>query len=72
MENLSRRFAGRKLFIEDIERIVPSFYDLVGSNLKAWQAPPPKAVKSRSDPHPGEATEEDIEKEREAVGLDED
>ncbi len=40
-----KRFSGPRTFIEDIERLVPEFYDLVGSNLKAWQASPPKPVR---------------------------
>ncbi|SDZ14353.1 hypothetical protein SAMN05444004_106206 [Jannaschia faecimaris] len=58
---LGTRFSGRKTFIEDLEAIVPTFYDLVGVNLKAWQAPPPKPVKSRCDPNPGEVEAEDLE-----------
>ena len=49
IEILGKRFAGRKTFIENIERIVPAFYDLVGVNLRAWQAPPPKPVKGQDD-----------------------
>jgi hypothetical protein len=61
VENLGKRFSGRRTFIEDVERIVPSFYDLVGVNLKAWQAAPPKPVKSRNEPDPGELTHADLE-----------
>ena len=38
------RFAGTRAFIEDLERIVPDFYMLVGATLKAWQPPPPQPV----------------------------
>ncbi|SLN39419.1 hypothetical protein [Roseisalinus antarcticus] len=61
VENLGKRFSGRRTFIEDIERVVPSFYDLVGVNLKAWQMPPPKPVKARNDPDPGELMRDDLE-----------
>ncbi|MFC2966816.1 hypothetical protein [Acidimangrovimonas pyrenivorans] len=61
VENLGKRFSGRRTFIEDVERIVPSFYDLVGTNQKAWQAPPPKPVKVRSEPDPGELEHDDLE-----------
>ena len=61
VENLGKRFSGRRTFVEDIERIVPSFYDLVGVNLKAWQAPPPKPVKARHEPDPGELGPDDLE-----------
>ena len=49
VKNLGKRFSGRKTFIEDIEEIVPKFYDLVGVNLRAWQAPPPKPVREQDD-----------------------
>ncbi|WP_093114763.1 hypothetical protein [Salinihabitans flavidus] len=48
VESLGKRFAGRRTFIEDVEQVVPDFYDLVGQYLRAWQAPPPRPVKSRS------------------------
>ena len=37
-------FSGPKAFIEDLERIVPEFYALVGATLKSWQPPPPQPV----------------------------
>ncbi len=58
VERLGQRFYGRRTFIEDLERIVPEFYDSVGANLKAWQPPPPRPVKSRDDVHSPEAAEE--------------
>ena len=61
VENLGKRFSGRRTFVEDVERIVPSFYDLVGVNLKTWQAPPPKPVKARNEPDPGELSTDDLE-----------
>ncbi len=61
VENLGKRFGGRQTFIEDLERIVPTFYDLVGANLKSWQAPPPKPVKSRNAADPGELEMSDLE-----------
>jgi hypothetical protein len=39
-----KRFAGRRTFIEDLESIVPVFYDLVGQHLRAWQPTPPKPI----------------------------
>ena len=59
VEGTGKRFGGRRTFIEDLERIVPEFYDLVGANLKAWQAPPPKAVKSRGSTNPVELEADD-------------
>lgn len=48
IEDLGGRFAGSRTFIEDVERIVPQFYDLVGQYLRAWQPPPPKPVAPKS------------------------
>lgn len=60
VEATGKRFSGRKTFIEDLERVVSEFYDLVGVNLKTWQAAPPKPVKARSAPDPGEIEFEDL------------
>lgn len=60
VENLGKRFSGRKTFIEDVERVTHRFYDLVGANLKAWQAPPPKPIKPRLDEVEEEATSESV------------
>ena len=43
-EPSGKRFSGPKAFVEDLERIVPEFYDLVAVTLKAWQPPPPQPV----------------------------
>lgn len=40
----SRRFSGRSTFIEDLEQIVPEFYDNVGQRLERWVPKPPKPV----------------------------
>jgi len=48
IDSQPKRFAGRRTFIEDLERIVPEFYDLVGQHLRAWQAPPPKPISQPS------------------------
>lgn len=40
----TRRFSGRKTFIEEIEKVVPRFYDSVGQNLERWVPKPPKPV----------------------------
>lgn len=47
VESLGKRFSGRRSFIEDVERLVPVFYDFVGQYLQVWQAPPPRPVKQR-------------------------
>ena len=47
IEDLGSDFSGRRKFIERLEKNITQFYDLVGQHLRAWQAPPPKPVKSR-------------------------
>lgn len=42
----AKRFVGRRTFIERLEACAADFYDLVGQNLRAWQAPPPKPVRA--------------------------
>ena len=37
-----KAFIGRSKFIEELEQIVPSFYEHVGQHLKPWVPPPPK------------------------------
>ena len=56
------RFPGRRTFIEDLEKLVPEFYDSVGQRLRPWTPPPPSIDKSDpasaatavkpSSPHP--------------------
>lgn len=43
----ARRFAGRNTFIQELENLVPRFYDEVGSNLQAWR---PKHSKQLDKP----------------------
>lgn len=47
IENLGADFQAPRKFIERIEKHVTEFYDIVGQHLRAWQAPPPKPVKSK-------------------------
>ena len=47
IDNLGKGFSGRRTFIESLEQIVPDFYDLVGVNLRAWHASPPRPVKGQ-------------------------
>lgn len=65
VDSTGKRFGGRRTFIEDLEAIVPVFYDLVGQNIRAWQPAPPRPVKSKSDeniyPEEWQATEDGIE-----------
>lgn len=61
VEGLGKRYSGRRTFVEDLERIVKGFYDLVAANLKSWHAAPPKPVKHRDAPSPGELEMGDLE-----------
>lgn len=51
VEGSGKRFGGRRTFIEDLEKVVPDFYDLIGQYLRTWQAPPPRPVKARETSH---------------------
>lgn len=48
VEELGPRFSGAKTFIEDLERVVPEYYELVGQHLREWRAAPPKLVERDS------------------------
>ena len=49
IDSNAKRFGGRRTFIEDLETIVPIFYDLVGQNLRAWRPAPPRPVRPKPD-----------------------
>ncbi|MEM8936524.1 MAG: hypothetical protein AAGC77_08970, partial [Pseudomonadota bacterium] len=59
--DLSAKFNSRKKFVEELELIVPQFYETVGQNLKAWVAPPPKVrqPKSADDKNPDSVNQKD-------------
>lgn len=46
LRELGGRFSGNKTFIEDLETLVPEFYDRIGQKLRAW-VPPPPPIKKR-------------------------
>lgn len=54
IKDIARRFSGRSTFIEDLEKMIPEFYDNVGCHLRAWTPPPPPIAKDdpihESDP----------------------
>ncbi|WP_169730790.1 hypothetical protein [Leisingera aquimarina] len=59
VERTGARFSGRKTFIEDLEAVVPEFYELAAAHLRAWQPGPPQPVKK--------ASMEDVEVEEEGA-----
>lgn len=66
MADLGHSFAGNKIFIEELGKAVPHFYQQVGQRLGAWVAPPPKLrrrvpVEGKSDAGDVEARQGDTE-----------
>lgn len=47
--DLGAKFNSRKKFIEELEGLVPEFYENVGQHLQAWIAPPPKMNKEKRE-----------------------
>ena len=45
IRDVAGRFSRRRVFIEDLEKLVPEFYDQVGQHLRPWVAPPPSIDK---------------------------
>ena len=45
VKDLAGRFSGPRNFIEDLEDLVPEFYDRIGQNLRPWTPPPPSIDK---------------------------
>ena len=48
--DLGHRFSKPRIFIEELEKAVPEFYERVGQNLRSWVRPAPKVKEERSDP----------------------
>ncbi|WP_323127255.1 hypothetical protein [Marinobacter sp. JSM 1782161] len=46
--DLAGKFSGRKVFVEELEKAVPHYYQEAGQWLKAWTPPPPKIEKRQS------------------------
>lgn len=45
IRDIGGRFPGRRTFIEELEKLVPNFYEEVGQHLRAWSPPPPTIAK---------------------------
>ena len=45
IRDIAGRFSGRRTFIEDLENLIPEFYDRIGQNLRPWAPPPPSIDK---------------------------
>jgi len=48
VRDLAAKFASKRKFVEELEDLVPAFYEHVGEKLQAWVPPPPKI--ERTDP----------------------
>ncbi|MFL1482735.1 hypothetical protein [Marinobacter sp. LN3S78] len=46
--DLAGKFGGRKVFIEELEKAVPHFYQEAGQWLRAWTPPAPKIQRERA------------------------
>ncbi|NDL71651.1 hypothetical protein GPL32_14190 [Halomonas alkaliphila] len=56
--DLGGKFSGNRVFIEQLEKIVPDFYEYAGQYLKAWVAPAPRV--KRVEINPEEDTEAQV------------
>lgn len=69
---LAGRFSGQKTFIEDLENLIPDFYDRIGQRLKPW-IPKPPPIEKRDPIQDGDRQErEHTQEEGETGGLPED
>lgn len=51
--DLAGRFSGNKVFIEELEKAVPHFYEEVGERLRAWVPAPPRLRREQGTSGPG-------------------
>ena len=58
IRDIAGRFSGPRTFIEELEKMIPEFYEKIGQHLRPWTSPPPsidkddpirEAVTARSD-----------------------
>ncbi len=57
IRGLAGKFTGPRTFIEHLEAVVPSYYEQVGQQLRAWVPPPPKLVERKQDAAEAKAVE---------------
>ena len=57
IRGLAGKFTGPRTFIEHLEAVVPSYYEQVGQQLRAWVPPPPKLVERKEDAAAAKAVE---------------
>jgi hypothetical protein len=49
IHDIENKFMGVTTFVEEIEKVLPYFYDRIGKHLKAWEPLPPKVFTSKPD-----------------------
>ena len=45
IRDIAGRFSGRRTFIEELEKMIPEFYEEIGQHLRPWAPPPPSIDK---------------------------
>ena len=45
IRDIGGRFSSRRKFIEELEKLVPEFYEEIGQRLRPWTPPPPSIAK---------------------------
>lgn len=58
VRDLAGKFAGAKTFVENVEEVVPYFYEQVGQYLRPYVAPPPRVRRDKSDTEEERGAEE--------------
>ena len=61
IRDIAGRFPGRRTFIEDLENLIPEFYDRIGQNLRPW-APPPPSIDKRDPIQDTDIVEASVER----------
>ena len=66
IRELAGRFSGPRTFIEDLEKLIPEFYDQIGYHLRPW-VPPPPSIDKRDPIQDADIVEASEERSREGV-----
>ena len=72
IRDVAGRFSRRRVFIEDLEKLVPEFYDEVGQHLRPWVATPPSIDKEEPTEPPESSENKLLHRDNEASPLERD
>lgn len=61
IRDLAGKFSGRKTFLEEVEAVLPYFYEQVGQHLRPYVAKPPKVAKAQESQTKDELQEGQIQ-----------